>query len=121
MSLNSTRENWLLILLDQKKIDHKTRTGEISLETQIAGKGDIINKQDKIICIHCGSLRIISRVWKEKVDGRGSVVTHTESVCTNDECQRTTDERFREMRERRKLAEEKRKSIVLAKRTKVAS
>jgi hypothetical protein len=36
-------------------------------------------------CIRCGTERIISKVWKEKIGT--SIVTTTEKVCPNPECQ----------------------------------
>lgn len=53
------------------------------------------------VCIRCGKVRIFSRRWKEKVDGRGSVVTHEETVCPDPECQKLVDQHFSEMRDRR--------------------
>ncbi len=79
----------------------------------------MIKKSDFTVCIICGNLRIFSRQWKERVDGRGTVVTHTESICPNPECQKKVDAKFSEIRERREASELKRKGIVLAKRTKL--
>ena len=79
----------------------------------------MINKRDQTFCILCGKLRIFSRQWKEKVDGRGSVVTHTESVCSDLECQKKVDAKFTEMREKREAAVERRKSAVIAKRMRI--
>lgn len=63
------------------------------------------------VCINCGRLRIFSRTWKEKVEGKGSVVTHTESVCPDAECQKVVDARFAEIREKKEASEEKRKNV----------
>jgi len=78
----------------------------------------LINKSEQTVCILCGNLRVFSRKWKEKVDGKGSMVTHTESVCADSECQKKVDSKFAEMRERRESADERRKGIVIAKRLK---
>ena len=52
-------------------------------------------------CIRCGKVRIFSRRWKEKVDGKGTMITHEESVCPDPECQKIVDQQFLEMRDRR--------------------
>lgn len=78
----------------------------------------IINKNDQTACILCGNLRVFSRQWKERVDGKGTVVTHTDSVCADAECQKKVDEKFAAMRERREASGKNRKSIVIAKRVK---
>ncbi len=72
-------------------------------------------------CILCGNMRVFSRQWKEKVDGRGSVVTHIESVCEDVECQKKVDLKFSEMREKRAAGEERRKIRMAIKREKVAT
>lgn len=78
----------------------------------------MITKSEQTVCILCGNLRVFSRKWKEQVDGRGSVVTHFESVCSDSECQKKVDAKFAEMREKREMADERRKGIVIAKRVK---
>ncbi|MEX2027903.1 MAG: hypothetical protein WD988_00195 [Candidatus Curtissbacteria bacterium] len=57
-------------------------------------------------CIRCGKMRIVSRVWKEKLE-YGSIVTHTETVCPDKECQKLVDEKFALARERREQLENK--------------
>ncbi|MBI3282794.1 hypothetical protein HYZ70_01825 [Candidatus Curtissbacteria bacterium] len=52
-------------------------------------------------CIRCGKIRIFSRKWVEKVDGKGAIVTHEEYVCLDQECQKIVDAKFEEMRNRR--------------------
>ena len=79
----------------------------------------MINKSEQTVCILCGNVRVFSRKWKEKVDGKGSVVTHMESVCSDSECQKKVDAKFAEMRERRESADERRKGIVIARRVKI--
>ena len=76
------------------------------------------HEQDQTVCILCGNVRVFSRQWKNKVDGKGSIVTYTENVCADVECQQKVDEKFAEMRERRQIAHDRRKSIVIARRTK---
>ena len=76
----------------------------------------MINLQDQTFCILCGNLRVFSKRWKDKLDGRGNVITHTESVCPDKECQKKVDQKFTEIRERREASEEKRKGLILAKR-----
>lgn len=64
-------------------------------------------------------MRVFSKTWKDKLDGKGTMITHTESVCVDIECQKIVDKKFAEMREKRELSEERRKSVVLS-RKKVA-
>ena len=63
------------------------------------------------VCIRCGKVRIFSRRWKEKVDGRGMEIIHEESVCPDPDCQKIVDEKFTEMRDRRNLLEDKKRNI----------
>lgn len=51
-------------------------------------------------------MRIVARVWKEKLD-YGSIVTHTETVCPDKKCQKLVDEKFALVRERREQLENK--------------
>lgn len=37
-------------------------------------------------CIRCGTERVVSRIWEEKVDD--SVIVNTELVCPDVECQK---------------------------------
>lgn len=59
------------------------------------------------VCIRCGKVRVFSRRWKEKVDGKGSVVIHEETVCPDRVCQAIVDQKFAEMRDRRNGLEKK--------------
>lgn len=52
-------------------------------------------------CIRCGKTRILSRKWKEKVDGKGEIVIYEEYICSDSECQKIVDAKFQEMRDRR--------------------
>lgn len=40
-------------------------------------------------CIRCGTERIVSRVWKEKVGY--SIVINTETICPNPDCQKKVE------------------------------
>ncbi len=68
------------------------------------------------ICIRCGKTRIFARRWKEKVDGRGTVVTHEETVCPDSACQKVVDEQFLEMRNKRIRLEDAKQSIRLSRK-----
>lgn len=76
--------------------------------------------QSDSLCIRCGKVRVFSKKWKEKVDGKGPMLFHIESVCPDPECQKIVDKKFEEMREKRLFSEEKRSSVSLAKRTKIS-
>lgn len=60
---------------------------------------------DSSTCIRCGKIRVFSRKWTEKIDGRGQIVIHEEYVCSDAECQKIVDGKFEEMRLRREVAE----------------
>ncbi len=77
----------------------------------------MISTQEQTVCILCGNLRIFSRQWKDRFNGKGNVITHTESVCPDVECQKKVDRQFAEIRERKELSEERRKSAALLKKT----
>jgi len=77
----------------------------------------LISAQDQTFCIKCGNLRVFSRQWKDKFNGKGSVITHTESVCPDVECQKIVDAKFAELREHKVASEERRKSAALLKKT----
>lgn len=64
-----------------------------------------INDQIETQCIRCGKTRVFFRRWKEKVDGRGAVVTHVETVCPDSECQKIVDAEFAAKREKRMFLE----------------
>lgn len=76
----------------------------------------MINTQDQTECIICGKMRIFSKTWKDRLNDRGNVVTHTESVCPDAECQKKVDMKFAEIRERKEASEERRKSAALLKK-----
>ncbi|MEX2027981.1 MAG: hypothetical protein WD988_00595 [Candidatus Curtissbacteria bacterium] len=80
-------------------------------------------KQDasNSICIRCGKVRVFSKKWKEKENGKGSMVTHVETICPDAACQKVVDEKFKEIRDRRELAEERKRYIVLARSAKSKS
>ncbi|PIZ62555.1 hypothetical protein COY16_03955 [Candidatus Roizmanbacteria bacterium CG_4_10_14_0_2_um_filter_39_13] len=40
-------------------------------------------------CIRCGTQRVVSKVWEEKIDD--SVIINTEMVCPDPECQKKVD------------------------------
>jgi len=65
-------------------------------------------------CIRCGKTRVLSRKWKGKSDGRGSMITYEEYVCVDSECQKVVDAKFEEMRNRRLGLEVKRNNIKIA-------
>jgi hypothetical protein len=71
------------------------------------------------VCIRCGKLRIFSRKWEDKTDGRGPLITHMESVCPDLECQKKVNEKFAEIKERRVLSEERRKNTVHGRKAKL--
>ncbi|MDO8486977.1 MAG: hypothetical protein Q7S45_01630 [Candidatus Curtissbacteria bacterium] len=78
----------------------------------------LIQNQANSTCIRCGKIRIFSKKWKDKENGKGSMVTHEETICPDHECQKIVDEKFKEIRDRRELAEERKRYIVLARSAK---
>ena len=80
----------------------------------------MISIGEQTLCILCGKMRVFSKQWKEQVNGKGSIVTHTESVCADSECQKKVDAKFSEMRERKVASEERRKSNLVARQAKSA-
>lgn len=74
----------------------------------------LIQNQTNSICIRCGKVRIFSKKWKDKENGKGSMVTHEETICPDSECQKLVDEKFKEIRDRRELSEERKRYIVLS-------
>lgn len=68
-------------------------------------------------CIICGKKRIFFKNWKEKVDGRGTIVTITKSVCPDKKCQKKVDAKFDEIRKRREATEDKRREKQPIKKT----
>lgn len=43
------------------------------------------------VCIRCGKMRIFLRTWKDKAEGKGTMITHVETVCPDAEvCTGTT-------------------------------
>lgn len=77
-------------------------------------KDSFIRREADTVCIRCGKVRIYSRKWVDKVNGKGPLITHVEAVCPDAECQKIVDEKFRAMRERRELAEERKRGITIA-------
>lgn len=72
-----------------------------------------MQNQTNSICIRCGKVRIFSRKWKDKENGKGAVVTHEETICPDLECQKIVDEKFQEMKDRRTQMEERKKTVIL--------
>ena len=66
------------------------------------------------VCIRCGKVRVYSRKWTDRENGKGTPVLHEEAVCPDAECQKIVNEKFAAMRERRELADDRKKSITLA-------
>lgn len=64
-------------------------------------------------CIRCGKTRIFSRKWKDKENGKGTVITHVETICPDKQCQKLVDAKFQEMKDRRTQAEERKKNLIL--------
>lgn len=54
-------------------------------------------------CIRCGKTRIFYRQWKERVNGRGAVITHVETVCPDKDCQEIVEAEFAAKREKKLL------------------
>ena len=77
--------------------------------------------EEQTVCILCGKQRIFFKHWKEKVDGRGTVVTFTKSICPDKKCQKKVDAKFDEIRKRREAADDKRREKSLTKKTKRGS
>ncbi|MBI2594485.1 hypothetical protein HYW39_02185 [Candidatus Curtissbacteria bacterium] len=75
-----------------------------------------MSKQAETVCICCGKLRVFYRQWKGKHEGKGTIITHQESVCPDPECQKIVNEKFAAIRELREVAEEKRRNIVLGRK-----
>jgi hypothetical protein len=63
--------------------------------------------QSTNVCIRCGKVRIFSRKWTEKIDGRGQIVIHEEYVCVDAECQKIVDSKFAEIRLKRQEQEDR--------------
>ena len=66
------------------------------------------------VCIRCGKVRIFSKKWTDRENGKGNPVLHEEAVCPDSECQKIVDEKFQAMRERRELADDRKRGITLA-------
>lgn len=71
-------------------------------------------------CDRCGSKRIISKKWTEKVENSYGYMTlyHTQILCTNKECQKELEEVERKEKEKRDLRiskNAKRKEISISK------
>ena len=64
-------------------------------------------------CIRCGRERVFKRKWQEVV-GKGSVITHVETVCPDSSCQAIVDAELATRREKRLLLENKGKAIKLS-------
>lgn len=73
-------------------------------QTSVGKRGEPMQKQklEESPCIRCGKIRVVSRVWTEKID-RGNPITHTETVCPDKECQSIVDADFAAKREKKLL------------------
>ncbi len=71
----------------------------------------MVNLSGTTNCIRCGKPRIFKRRWKDRVDGKGQIVTHEEYVCPDRACQKIVDTKFEEMRNRRLGLENHRNNI----------
>ena len=78
-------------------------------------------KQAETVCIRCGKLRVFYRQWKGKHEGKGTVITHRESICPDAECQKIVNEKFAAIRELREVTEEKRRNNIRSRKPKVTS
>lgn len=74
--------------------------------------------KSETVCIRCGKKRIFLKKWSEKVDGKGTLLTYTQTICPDKECQEIVDAKFTEMRERREMSEEKRKHNLINRKLK---
>jgi len=74
-----------------------------------------MQRQADTVCIRCGKVRIYSKKWVDRTNGKGTQITHVEAICPDVECQKIVDEKFQAMRERRELAEDRKKGITIAK------
>ncbi len=74
----------------------------------------LIPKQANSICIRCGQVRIFYRKWKDRENGKGSIIIHEQTVCPDAVCQKLVDEKFKEILDRRVLSEDRRKSIIIS-------
>lgn len=61
----------------------------------------MVNPGETTNCSRCGTPRVFKRRWKERIDGKGEIVTHEQYVCPDRECQKIVDAKFEEMRNRR--------------------
>ena len=108
-----TRQN-----LKKTEID-RDRKGEVSIDLAAGslkrGKLLMMQKLADSVCIRCGKIRVYSKKWVDRAEGKGTQITHIEAVCPDSECQKIVDEKFRLMRERRELAESRKKGITIAK------
>jgi len=66
-------------------------------------------------------VRVLLRQWKAKHEGKGTMVTHEESVCPDNECQEIVSQKFAAIRQLRESTEERRRNLVRRKRVKIAS
>jgi len=66
-------------------------------------------------------VRVLLRQWKAKHEGKGTMVTHEESVCPDDACQEIVNQKFAAIRQLRESTEERRRNLVRRKRVKIAS
>jgi hypothetical protein len=64
-------------------------------------------------------LRVLLNQWQDKYEGKGTMITHQQSVCPDDACQEIVNQKFAAIKELRESMEERRKNLVLRKRNKV--
>ncbi len=67
------------------------------------------------VCILCGRVRVFSRKWEDKENGRGTVITHEETKCPDAKCQKLVDEKFQAIRDHKAEIEERRQAAILEK------
>ncbi|OGK24762.1 hypothetical protein A3A46_03655 [Candidatus Roizmanbacteria bacterium RIFCSPLOWO2_01_FULL_37_13] len=68
-------------------------------------------------CYRCGRERIVTKVWKEKVEN--SVIENTVSVCPDKSCQEVVDQEIRHQRNKRLQTENKRKELLRNRKIKI--
>lgn len=74
-----------------------------------------MQNQANSVCIICGKVRVFSRKWADKENGKGSVIMHEETKCPDPACQQLVDEKFQAIRDHKAQIEERRQAALLEK------
>ena len=71
--------------------------------------------QANSVCIICGKIRVFSRMWEGKENGKGTVITHVETKCPDVWCQKLVDEKFQAIRDHKAQIQERKQAAILEK------